>query len=105
MSDIVLTYIQDHSARIHENGRSHVNTAVTHLLIRQVTQKRSAVVKNGRNANVHVRRRNETGKEENGSQDPGLSETTAIRKTTGRKDASVEAGREMTARNAQEAGT
>ena len=69
-----------------ESGRSHVNTVVILRLNHQVTLKRSAVVENGKNANVHERRRNEIGNEENGGQDPDPCEATATRKMTGKKD-------------------
>ena len=84
-----------------ESGRSHVNTVVILRLNHQVTLKRSAVVENGKNANVHERRRNEIGNEENGGQDPDPFEATATRKMTGKKD---EIEQEMTAKNAQEVG-
>ena len=84
-----------------ESGRSHVNTVVILQLNHQVTLKRSAVVENGKNANVHERRRNEIGNEENGGQDPDPFEATATRKMTGKKD---EIEQEMTAKNAQEVG-
>ena len=84
-----------------ESGRSHVNTVVILRLNHQVTLRRSAVVENGKNANVHERRRNEIGNEENGGQDPDPFEATATRKMTGKKD---EIEQEMTAKNAQEVG-
>ena len=87
-----------------ESGRSHVNTVVILRLNHQVTLRRSAVVENGKNANVHERRRNEIGNEENGGQDPDPFEATATRKMTGKKGEDEQVEQEMTAKNAQEVG-